>query len=221
MTFPPYNFGQQVKINEHFLNTDGNNWNAFGIGANSIINPSGDICHPGISLLRHGTTATGVISLTKGLACIQLSPGDIYSVQFYANIITTAGVAQDYVTQVGFSDIATSDPTNGCYWEYNRAANGQVWSCITNSGSNKTTTIPSPNIVPSATYQRFGIVINGNSKVDFYNNNKLVATNTTNIPSTQIGITMATRKSAGTTNSSSWAIDQFIFNAILKNDRLL
>lgn len=220
MSISSIDTGSEVLLIDNFLSTEGNTlWLSSdgGTGTRTLGFATGHMGHSGF---RSGGTALSRSCLKKGNSSILFSPGDNYYIRQNVQINTLATAAQDYVVVLGFMNDEVADPTQGAYFEYNRAVNGDFWTCITNSGGSKTTTITSNATIASQFYN-LNISVRGNGIIDFYINDIVVASHTTNIPSVSCGIMLVMRKTAGTTNITSFAIDQFLFYAKLNTNRFL
>ena len=88
--------------------------------------------------------------------------------------------AQEYKAEVGFADqVDATAFSEGIYFSYDRATDGNFWACKTTAGSVTTKTVTSVAMV-GGTYQTLSVAYYGGS-VKFYINNTLVATHTTNL----------------------------------------
>lgn len=109
-------------------------------------------------------------------------------------------VIENYTVVFGLSDgaLASASNSNAAYFRYNHAANGGRWEAVTsNSGSS---TITDTGSSADLVYRIFEIRANqSGTQIDFYIDDVLVASNTTNIPSSTLYIKFGIFKSAGTT----------------------
>jgi len=90
--------------------------------------------------------------------------------------------AQEYIANVGFADTvdAAAAVAAGIYFCYDRATDGNFWSCKTTNGTGTTKTVTS--VAPVAlTYNQLSVAYYSGS-VKFYIDGVLVATHTTKIP---------------------------------------
>lgn len=96
---------------------------------------------------------------------------------------------------------ATMAMSDGAFIGYYRGSGGNFWRCVTANAATQTVTT-STQAVNANSWIRLRIVINGNSSVDFYVGNALVATHTTNIPSGRTtGYILKVDKILGTSNA--------------------
>lgn len=109
----------------------------------------------GVLALATGTTAAAQPAPANGFASIRLSASGVLLGICEAQVIVRAAVsalsteAEEYVCQFGFNDSAaagTLAPTDGCYFFYDRAANGDFWCCRT--VSNTATQVTTVTTVP-------------------------------------------------------------------------
>lgn len=220
MISPIVNLGQESYIIDNFQTLRGESaWMDCQSGTNATFLMGTPSTYQGVSIIRVGTTALGRGGMRKGRRSIIFNTGDLYSFQWSSRHITLATAAQDYVTRSGFFDDETADPTNGAYFEYNRAVNGNVWTCITNSGGVKTTTVTA--ISPAAPFKKHNIVVNGLGRVDFMINGVLVASHDTNIPSSRVGLIINSIRTAGTTQTQTIAVGQALLYYKLAVNRFL
>jgi SO2946-like, C-terminal domain len=89
-----------------------------------------------------------------------------------------------------------SEPTGGVYFRQDASAN---WKCITRNASTETSTDSGIPIVAGTFYDLELIINAAGTSVQFFINRVLIATNTTNIPSTLTYNFRGCRKTAGTT----------------------
>ena len=109
---------------------------------------------------------------------------------------------EEYILFVGFNDngttISATHPTNGAYFYYDRATNGNVWACRTMNGGASTNTVSSI-AVTALSFVRLTIT-NTNGSIVFAVNGTTAATHTTNIPTAALSFTKSIRKKVGTTS---------------------
>lgn len=137
--------------------------------------------------------------------------------------IPVLGSATDRISlQIGYLDgfggFQNGDPTNGIYFQYVDNVNSGQWQCITKAAGVATTT--NTSTAANTSFNNFSIVINsGGTSVGFYINGSLVATNTTNIPSALLAVTVSLGigTSSGATMSALW--DMVDFNKVLTTPR--
>jgi hypothetical protein len=154
----------------------------------------------GLYTLATGTNAAGGAALGGNI-------GYVFSgwarLSFSANfrIVTLADGTNSYRIFVGFNSSydSTTAPTirsAGLFYDNNNAN----WQAYTYNASVGTITDTGIAAVADGSYNTFLTRINGTSNVEFFINGVLVATNTTNLPSTQVCPQMAIQKTAGTTS---------------------
>lgn len=136
---------------------------------------------PGILICNTGTTTTGRAADICGE--IRLSGGAIvFESDVLIPILATVG--EDYNSVVGFSDTggASSPPVSGVHFQYNRGVSVN-WRCITMTGG--TSTVTTTTDAASTAWVKLGIKVNAAAtSIDYLINGTVVATHTTNIPTT-------------------------------------
>lgn len=161
----------------------------------------------GVSRLSTSTSATGRsswISDASNANAFAASVGRVYF-ETSVNIATLSTVSEAYSLAIGFSQNTTVPTlTNGAHFLYDlhgaatgsaSSANWQVGNAIGSSRSYTTT----GTTVAINTYYKLGIMITNGTQVDYYINDTLVKSETTNVPATLGGIYILLLKSNGTT----------------------
>jgi hypothetical protein len=151
--------------------------------------------------IYYGTTSTGT-SGAAGLAgsiSLLFSSWNRLSIAYRFKINTLADGTNSYRVFLGFnhSTASNSTPTtrSAGFFYSNATAN---WQAYTYNASTGTTT--DTGIAASAsTFNTFLVRTNGTNSVQFLINNVLVATHTTNIPTTAVCPYLSMLKTAGTT----------------------
>ena len=173
----------------------------------------------GVLLLGTGTTTGGTGNFRLGSTNAPthyIGSGSI-SYEVYINIEQLSTLANRFITTFGlYSNLGSGFSTvNGIFFVYDEGgiwAFGAIpaspsWRCITTNASTRTITNTGVDIVASAWVKlRFEINANATS-VGFYINDILVATHTTNIPSTTTPMLYynVISKSTGTTAVNMYA----------------
>jgi len=162
----------------------------------------------GVMLMGTGTTATGSANIRIGdnnAASHYLGQG-IYTMQYFVNIETLSDATNRFYNIIGSNTGSNFANTNGIFFLYDEGGVGSYgvgspnFRCITRN-STITATITS-TVVTASQWYVLKIVVNANaSSVQFFIDNTLVATHTTNIP-TLITPRIAHVKTVGTTNRS-------------------
>lgn len=157
----------------------------------------------GVMSLNTGTTTTGAAWLWKG------GGGGPKNIMFGTSNITwlwrsalsaVSDGTNTYSVTLGFGESSNAkDQTDGAYFTYTHSASSGNWECVTASGGTRTTT--NSGVAASTSYQQFRIAINDTgTQVLFYIDAALVATHTTNIPTTGTLFVGNIVKTAGTTS---------------------
>ncbi len=165
--------------------TGNNGWSVANSGAaasSQINNATADASHDGILESDTGTTATGFSVAYLGTdGLVTPAAGGLIVAEAAVRFPTLSTGAQEYISRFLFGDsLVAADHTNGIYFEYDRAASGNVWRCKTAAGGVRTTTATATAIV-AGTWYRLRVRI-ASAQVLFYVDGVLVATHVANIP---------------------------------------
>jgi hypothetical protein len=159
----------------------------------------------GLTSLATGTTAAGYAEIYKYPSSMI---NTIATLRLRARIglqILSNGTDR-YQSIFGFGDsLVAADSTNGMYFRYKDDVNSGKWQAVTSSGGVRTAT--DTGVTATTTFSIFDIRVNAaGTSVTFYIDDVLVATNTTNIPtSTQkFGPQWSMLKSVGTTSLTNY-----------------
>jgi len=145
--------------------------------------------------LQSQTTAGGYSTLFLGDSYTPGAQSLFLDVRSYPYALSTG--SEEFELNIGFGNTATAAPfTNGIFFCYDRATDGNFWSCKTTAASATTKTVTAVAPV-AATYQMLSFAYYGGS-VKFYIAGTLVATHTTNLPTASIGARLKLVKSVGT-----------------------
>jgi hypothetical protein len=155
-----------------------------GVGAFAFGPPTIDKQnHPGVVGMSTGTTAAGrVFAITTALGGYNLGAG----LTRIGTWLKTSGVLstalQRYTLRSGLVSINLPNVIiEGCVFEYDDSQNGGRWQAITHDGVETST--DTGVLVAADTWYKLEVEINFNGdSVDFFIDDVLVATNTTNIP---------------------------------------
>jgi len=153
-----------------------------------------------------GTTSTGRTMAYLNLGGVLFGNG---SVEFEARvrIPILANIIDDYDFYIGFFDqTAAGDAVDGVYFEYNFTVSGTNWLLKSSNNSIRTQVISTAPIVANI-WQRLRIVVNATgTQANYYVNDTLVGTITTNIPTANGRVTgpaIKIEKTLGTTNRTA------------------
>lgn len=140
--------------------------------------------HPGtvdLVLAATGSASTWLATKASGYNPVLLGGGDC-SIFWCVQIPTLSDNTNNrFNTYSGFIDNEGSESDNGVYFSYTDNVNSGRWECVTASGGSRTRT--DSGVTVTTSFFSLKAVINAAaSSVDFYINGTLVATNTTNIP---------------------------------------
>lgn len=134
--------------------------------------------HPGICNLSSSAVSNTVGRLSQQSAGFFFEDVDeleyiIRPVSGTATMHVRAGITQ--------SSSTAGEAAQGCYFSFNPAVSSGVWRCITRDGSGLTAT-PTAVSYTLTNWYVLRMKFTADSKVEFYINETLVATHTTNIP---------------------------------------
>lgn len=177
------------------VNTSALGWafTGFGTGASSQNSSAGnnDIDKAiGVLQIDTGTTATGRVSLTRSLLTLGYC---IWEIIWRIKIQKLSLPTELFFTQWGFIDnTGVGDPVDGVYFGYSSSINNGNLTAYCRSNNIETSV--DTGILADTNFHTFKILVNElATSVEFYIDDTLVATITTNIPvgtnrSTSIGI---------------------------------
>lgn len=154
--------------------------------------------------ITFGTEATGRACLYRTASSILLGTHAI-DLEFRATCGTAASVSDDYVVQFGLIDnpTANAEPTNGVYFAYRRATDGDYWVCVSRDNGDETKTVTSVVAAAASALKTFRIqVIESGLAATFWIDGAIVGTHATHIPiaaGRRVGIAFKAYKTAGTT----------------------
>jgi len=157
---------------------------AAGAGAGVIAPPVGATDgHPGIWVYRTGTTAVGrVFAISRANAyTFGNGKGTLFESWLQVPILSTP--AQRFTARTGFFSIALPNIINqGIGFEYDDSQNGGRWQALTDDGAE--TSVDTGVLVVAGDWYKHSFIIDADGdEVQFFIDDVLVATITTNIPS--------------------------------------
>jgi hypothetical protein len=173
-----------------------------GTGAANTASTLGFSNAAGVIQLSTGTTTTGRANISD-TNVIRFGMGEL-NVKFRIQIPALSAAAQEFKLWIGFLNSVTNAETiDGAYFEYDRTVSNN-WRVKTALNSTRTT-VTTGTVVSASTTTFTTLEIKGNAngtQVDFYIDNNLVGSSTTNIPTLStdyffIGASII--KTAGTT----------------------
>lgn len=139
--------------------------------------------HPGIWVLRTGTTATGRVFIISRVGAYSVGVGGETLFQSWVRVPVLSTAAQRYTARSGFFSISLPNIINqGIGFEYDDSQNGGRWQAITDDGV-ETSTDTGIAVVADDWYKLSWSCNPDGDAVDFFIGDDLVATNIANIPS--------------------------------------
>lgn len=190
---------------QHWIaaNTSGcNNWTntAAGTGVNLFIRNGTSTMSGGITM-QTGTQTGGRVVASTATACIQAGGDELtYETTVILGALSTAG--DRYTANLGFGDSLTQSANTNCVlMGYNDSVSAN-WCLVTSKGGS--TTVTDTGIPATTDLTRLKVVIARNGTAAYgYVDNVLVATSTTNIPTSAgqyMGMIAGILKATGTTS---------------------
>jgi len=181
----------------NFLTADNRNAGTSS-GQTSTNNPP----QSGLWQLQTGTNASGGAALSGNISYVY-SGWSTLSFASNFRIVTLADGTNSYRIFTGFNSSydSTTAPTTrsaGLFYDNNNVN----WQAYTYNASVGTITDTGVAAVADGSYNTFLTRVNGTTNVQFFINGVLVATNTTNIPSTQVCPSIHIQKTLGATSRS-------------------
>ncbi|MFO0089982.1 MAG: hypothetical protein ACK518_04200 [bacterium] len=204
-------------------------WSGESTGAGSSIvtvnNYPNRTNQQGVLRFATGTTATGLAQKRLGdnNSTSHFLGNGVYILQFFVNVETLSDATNRFYSIFGSTTNASFGNTNGIFFIYDEGvgtygAASPNWKCITRN-STITSTITSVPVVASQWYV-LKIVVNANgTSVEFFINDVLVATHTTNIVAS-ITPRVAHVKTVGTTSRNAY-VDYSLVQQIYTTPRTI
>ena len=162
------------------------------------------------------TVSTGITSNSTGKAVYQSSGGTPrvkagggpITLEWRILIPVLSGTPQ-FNVKVGLQDgSAVGDPANGIYFYYSSTVNSGIWRCVTRNASTSTNILTTGVTVAAATWYKLRLQINSaGNNVDFFINDIWVGNSTTNIPTTNGSMLMASIEKQGTASATERTMD--------------
>ncbi len=142
--------------------------------------------HPGtidLILAATGSAATWIATKGGGNNPVILGGGEIQIFWSVQTPTLSDGTNNRFNVYSGLIDNEGSESDNGVYFSYTDNVNSGKWECVTASGGVRTRT--DSGVTATTSFVSLQAIINAAAtSVDFYINGTKVATNTTNIPTT-------------------------------------
>jgi hypothetical protein len=170
-------------------------WVSSGTTAPSLSN-----LQTALGSIRFNTAASATGHSSRALSGFRIASGEVIA-EMRNYISTLSDTSQEFRFRSGFfaSTVMNAEPSSGAYFDYDRAANGDFWVCKTRAASTPTETVTAVAVV-ATTWYRQRIVANADgTEIKFYIDGVLVATHTTNLPSTGLSMVTGIAKTVGTT----------------------
>jgi hypothetical protein len=217
MPFGPDSAPQRVYYFNDFFTSSADNFgnvNQSGTGAAAtvVVWPwGGSPVGCGFLRLALGTTATGRATWWSPLGAVQvyLTQG-VIKVRARGGLLTLSDGTNRYLQYIGITNAHSAEPSQGCYFRYSDNLSSGNWEAVTaKSGTTATDTGVAADTNGNHTFE---IIVNAaGTSVEFYIDETLVATNTTNIPNATdaLGILVGARKTLGTTATTASAWDYY------------
>jgi len=180
-------------------------WNSVATGGGSGVTIDAgapDNTSSGVITITPGTTTSGRASLESFNGNNRILAGGTQTIEWRVRVPTLSSAGQRYITRVGMMDSsAAGDPANGVYFKYSDNVNSGQWQGITRNASTSTT-VSSSVAVTAAVWHKLRFQVNAaGTNVDFYIDDALIGSATTNIPTANPMRFMVTQeKTVGTTN---------------------
>mgnify|MGYP002777140876 CR=1 FL=1 len=179
------------------VNTNGTN----ASGQSGTYGVNGSERAYGVLQLDTGTTSAGRATLNRLINQVQI--GYAYYEQVWRLALEALSTgAERFLVTFGFIDnTGAGDHSDGVYFRYSDNLNGGQWQCVARQAGVEA--VVNTSVAANTIYNIFKIEINTTgTQADFYINDVLVASLTSNLPTTQgqfTGIGAKIEKSIGTT----------------------
>ena len=139
--------------------------------------------HPGIwNIFTGAASAAGRTFVLSRTNSFMVGVGGVTKFESWVELPVLSTVAQRFTARTGFFSIALPNIIlSGIGFEYNDAENGGRWQAITDDGGETST--DTGILVEAFRWYKLSFVVNADgTEVQFFINDILVATNTTNLP---------------------------------------
>ncbi|MBA2689391.1 MAG: hypothetical protein H0U63_01145 [Burkholderiales bacterium] len=191
------------------LNTTGvGDWvkNASGTGATVAGAVTWAANMVGAMQIQLGTVNTNHVSIRVGNTTLRLAGGlaRYYAVLRYEQL---SNVTDTYSSRVGFISASNSESTNGVFFRYAYTVNAGKFEAVTRAASVETATDTGITVAINTPYRMMIVVNDIGTSVGFYINGALVATNTANIPTADIGCGITVIRTVGTAICNPLSVD--------------
>lgn len=189
-------------------------------GTGGVDNGVSTTSNTGIYLLSTGTTSTGRHSLYNYLSLLFFG-GGVVTLTSLINIPVLSTSTERFKIWIGFGDISVQagDMVDGAYFEYDESVSAN-WRIKTSTNTIRTTETTTTPVTTG--WVQLKIVVTNTEKVEFFINEVLVGTITTNIINTNgraTGLIYKIEKTAGI-NPRNFYLDYVYFHKLLNTPRL-
>ncbi len=159
--------------------------------------------HPGVISFDMGTTNAGRCGAGMNSGSIVFG-GAEWKMESMIRLPVLSTAGERFITYHGFLNSYTAAPTIGAWIEYSDNTNGGRFQCSVGNAAG-VTVVDSGVTVAASTWYKLRVTVNGaGTQVQFWINDVLVATVTTNIPTdisgTYCGAATFSRKTVGITS---------------------
>ena len=227
---------QGIYLFDDFLgNVGGSVFNSYSFSV--LASGTGASCQPsttypnrtnqqGVMQIATGTTLAGSANIRVGdnNAGSHYLGNGVYTMQYFVNVETLSTLTERFYAIFGATTNSNFTNTSGIFFIYDEGVGtygvaSPNWKCITKNGILVTSTITSVAVTASQWYV-LKIVVNATAtSVEFYIDNVLVATHTTNIV-TLITPRLLMQKTIGTTSRNAY-VDYFLLKQIYTTPRTI
>jgi hypothetical protein len=187
-----------------------------GAGAGvAVLSSAGLGNHMGLIKMQTGTTTTGSAQQVTNAAYQPFRfDAASYTFEFVAKIPTLSDGTDTFAVGMGLADMDAGVPIppqatlGGAYFRYTHGTNSGKWEAVT-ATLPASLTATDTGIAADTSFHRYTIKVIQSGSVLFYIDGVLVATNSTNVPTTvAANLHWRINKSAGTT-TREWHIDAY------------
>lgn len=162
----------------------------------------------GVVSANIGTSTTGRVGAILGASLLRFEGGK-YEVWMRVNVPVLSTAVEDFRFRIGFLDNNTNtEPTDGAYIEYNRAADAVNWRAVTANSGTRTTAALTPVVANKWVDFSVRVSVSPTLKAEFFVDDVLTATILTNIPTAagrETSVGLVAYKTAGGTARSVYA----------------
>lgn len=173
-------------------------WQYSSDGSDTLVAPTGGIWSGHELDTGTGGTGVGYIGMYNTLFQSSTTAGEATWAYFRAHITTPSSLSsggETYIIRAGFMTASGAGTMDGIYFRYSSASSAN-WRCVTRSSATETDTNTTVSVAASTAYL-IEIVFRPDGTTEFWLDGVSRATNSTNVPLTDLTPNLVIEKTAG------------------------